>query len=243
MSGILGAVRGSKCADTVPSVRGQNIKKHSGPWKGGVVFGGIEMAEEYFGKEWEIERYPFIEFYREWPFCDPEHGYFAKLTNDELGTVFVSNAACNETKESDYYKIRSLVFEYNRKGTEPPLMLVAREEEEPCKSIWSDDKRAVLCIDDFLNRFPLGLSEKKQRALYLLYLKHKSYGDKIEGIRDYMLYAKNEQERKFILNSMIEQGLLRMESPKDISDGISPPFYIADAGWEALEVTSKIKTE
>ena len=185
----------------------------------------------YFDKVWQCQRHHFTCHFKGKPIYGLAHYIYTMLKLSGLGIVFVSDAAYKEIQENDYYKICALVFEHNLTETRQ-LMLVVREEEELFKSIWSNDDRAVRCIDDFLKRFPLTLAQKKKRALYLLYLQHKGYRDEFKINQDYMLFAKDYQEREFILNSMVKQGWLY---EKDISDATPSLFYIADTGWEQLD--------
>ena len=188
----------------------------------------------YFDKVWQCQRHHFTCHFKGKPIYGLAHYIYTMLKLSGLGIVFVSDTAGKKNQESEVYKIHALIFEYNLTETRQ-LMLVAKEEEEPFKSKWSGDDRAVRCIDDFLNEFPLTLAQKKKRALYLLYLQHKGYRDKIENISDYMFFAKDDQERRFIFKSMVEQKWLHADDPENISAGLASSFYIADTGWEQLD--------
>jgi nucleoside 2-deoxyribosyltransferase len=195
---------------------------------------------EYFGIEWEGSWDHLNPPQNGKARIGPDYGSYYYLKNGDLGTLFVSDNALKHIPASDFHKIRALVFEYKLKKDQRNLMLVVREEEEMFKSKYADEQFAVISVDAFLGGFPAGLDEKKCRALYLLYLQYPSYGDKIANIRDYALFAKDEQERGFILRSMVDSGLLRPETKQD-ANAVTPPFYIGDKGWEKLDAILKTK--
>jgi nucleoside 2-deoxyribosyltransferase len=200
-------------------------------------------TETHFGIEWKTKKFRVNNNVDVKYTLDPyQYCYENRLENPKFGMVFVTDNALDRINEHEHYKILSLIFEYNCFNPNPPHLTLIVREEYRHKSKWGDTWHKVFYIDDFLNTFPTSLSEKKQRALYLLYLQHKDYGDEIKNITDDMLFAKNKQERDFILQAMVEQDLLRDTvnvrdtSVKDIADMRKERFCIADNGWKELDV-------
>ena len=186
---------------------------------------GMEKTEK-FGVEWNYQ----LQFDRANNFS-----CFC-LTNPEFGEFIISQRAMDCIKENDYYKVLSLIYE--QKLNENIYSITLAEEKYLLQ--WKYENYISLSIDEFFNRFPSNFIEIQQRALRNWCNQYPEYGQEIYSVNIYNLFAKNDTELLFILESMKNKGWININITKTMGGCIFNGYpSITDEGW--LEIEKIIK--
>jgi nucleoside 2-deoxyribosyltransferase len=160
------------------------------------------------------------------------------MINPEFGEFVISKKALDRINENDYYKVLSLIYEQKLNKNIYSITLA----EEKDKLQWKYDNYISLSIDDFFSRFPANFIEIQQRALINWYNQYPEYGQEINSVNIYNLFAKNESELLFILESMRKKGWIDISITKTLGGSILSGFpSIADEGWMEIERIVKKK--
>jgi nucleoside 2-deoxyribosyltransferase len=160
------------------------------------------------------------------------------MTNPEFGEFIISKKALDRITENDYYKVLSLIYEQKLNKNIYSITLA----EEKGKLQWKYDNNISLSIEEFFNRFPSDFIEIQQRTLINWYNQYPEYGQEINPVNIYNLFAKNESELLFILESMRKKGWIDISITKTLGGSILSRFpSIADEGWIEIERIVKKK--
>ena len=163
-----------------------------------------------------------------------------KLYSKDAGEVYITHKAFDLLKcvsDSEQYKIPALIFEQLLYGK----VYSISTKDEIVK--WNGYKYISVSIDNFLNRFPSNILEKQHRALLLLQNNYPEYGQRITHIHQYLFFAKNENEWKFIYTSMAKKKWVNAAVDEIGSkDPFFVPYIITAEGWIEIEKLIKYRT-
>jgi nucleoside 2-deoxyribosyltransferase len=160
--------------------------------------------------------------------------YDGFMTHQHIGEVHINSDAFGIINDDPdiSYKVISLIYETNSKGKKYSIV------DNPAKLVKCvDDCYSYITIDGLLKLFPASFLEKQQRALLNLYRIYPNYGEAIQTIERFELFAKDDREKFFILNSVIAKNILSVDKidNKDGSFFSTSPFTITPEGWNIIE--------
>ena len=175
-----------------------------------------------FGIEWD---YHF--FYNE-----SDNFSYVSLVKPEFGELIISKNALDRIKDTDYYKVLSLLLEQKLNNN---IYCVTMKNEKD-KLQFRDFNYIPLSIDEFFNRFPSNILEKQHRSLLLLYKFYPEYGQQIGNVNQYMFFSKNENEWRFLYSSMVKKKWITAGvNENGINDPFFVPYTITADGWGEIE--------
>ena len=177
-----------------------------------------------FGDEWE-ETFP------------PSGVIVYKI--EKIGIIAFSGVALHFSwDEADNFKAISLIHE---KTVYKKPYLICLENEKEAYSKWNDYNNTLCTIDEFLSDFPKNILELQIRSLMSLYRKYPKYGYEIRYIASYHFFSEDDTEFVFILDTMINNGLIKIKiiRPGDGGFQLNSPLIITELGW--IEIQKNIE--
>ncbi|MDR1389569.1 MAG: hypothetical protein LBJ31_06280 [Treponema sp.] len=176
-----------------------------------------------FGISWENE------------FSNHHSGHFNinHLTNKEVGDIyFTQNALQNiDCAKENYYKALSIIFEnhLNKK-----FFFICLENERVLVKE-SIIKPVLICtLEELLSEFPQNIVEIQSRILLMLYIRIPKYGQHLGKICCFEFFAEDEDELRFILDSMFRKNWIEYNNQDDDLLGDSR-LLINQNGWMEIE--------
>jgi hypothetical protein len=161
--------------------------------------------------------------------------YEGFMKNKEIGEAYIDSDAFGilHANPNIYYKIISLIYELNNKGNK---CSIKNNSVDPKN--WREDTGFIsFTVDSILKTFPKNFMEIQERALLNIYRAFPNYGERISEIHNYMVFAKDDREKWFLLDSLISKNILS-GSIKGNGDGTfrqTSHFTITPEGWNEIE--------
>lgn len=188
------------------------------------------MGTEIFGKSWE-----------EHIAASYGTGSIIQYEDKQIGKFWITtNALPFNWDIKNNYRIYSLIYEKTIEGM--PILICLKKEIDVVQD-WNGSKVTIHTIDNVLNDFPKNIIEIQQRALLNIYREYPRYGQLIQTINTYQLFAENDSELFFIATIMESKNFLDIDIKLSGNNKshLAGQFSIAENGW--IEIENLIKNK
>lgn len=159
-----------------------------------------------------------------------------RLDNPEIGTFYVTQAASEIAHKDNehYYQYLSLIFENSIKHT---YLLITNSEEKKQYLIKGNSNYKVFEWSELFDLFPKGIKEKQERILCNFANISNEFGFEIKRFDNYVFFAKDDNEKIYLINALKEKGLINIDISFTLGGGFifTSGIVILENGWGIIE--------